>query len=176
MWLKEHRLSNCAEKLAVLGVDGLLDLPDVEEQDLRDMGFSPLQQRRWQKGLDDGSRDFWLQWLSKLSAFTCTHTSTDAASEKPYDAETDEEDVIVEVVTSDGGNHKFTLPPTATVLKLKQSVEERDAGFESAGVKLYVHDVSREEELKEGERMGSLRRGKGLAVLITMMKPSVSSV
>jgi hypothetical protein len=102
MWLEEHRLGNCAEKLAALGVDGLFDLPDVEEQDLRDMGFSPLQQRRWKKGLDDGSGDFWLQWLSKRSTVKCTHTSTDAASEKsyqPYDAETDEEDVTVEVVT-----------------------------------------------------------------------------
>jgi hypothetical protein len=56
---------------------------------------------------------------------------------------------------------------------LKHSLE-RDAGFKFAGVKLYVHDMSREEELKEGGRMGSLRRGKGLAVLITLMKPSAT--
>jgi hypothetical protein len=34
---------------------------------------------------------------------------------------------------------------------------------------MFVNDGSREEELEELERMGSLRRGKGLALAITMM-------
>jgi hypothetical protein len=89
-------------------------------------------------------------------------------SEKHYDTAGDEEDVRVEVITADGGTHKFTFPPTATVLMLKQQVEH-NAGFKSAGVKLYVHDDSREEALGKGERLGSLRRGKGLAVQITLM-------
>jgi tripartite motif-containing protein 2/3 len=90
------------------------------------------------------------------------------ASDEHYDAEADEEDVSVEVVTGCGGTCKFALPPTATVHMLKQQVE-RDAGFKSALVKLYVHDDSREEGLENGESLGSLRRGRGQAVLITMM-------
>jgi hypothetical protein len=34
---------------------------------------------------------------------------------------------------------------------------------------MFANDDSREEELEEEERLGSLRRGKGLALLITMM-------
>jgi DNA-binding beta-propeller fold protein YncE len=95
------------------------------------------------------------------------------ASDDRYDAEADEEDVAeedvaVEMITGGGGTHKFTLPPTATVLMLKHQVG-CDAGFKSAEVKLYVHDDLREEALENGETLGSLRRGQGLAVVITLM-------
>jgi tripartite motif-containing protein 2/3 len=90
------------------------------------------------------------------------------ASEKHYDAEADEEDVAVEMITGGGETHTVTLSPNATILVLKQQVE-RDAGFKCAGVKLYVHDDSREEALENGETLGSLRRQKGMAVLITLM-------
>jgi DNA-binding beta-propeller fold protein YncE len=80
----------------------------------------------------------------------------------------DEDDVAVEIITGGGCTHKFSLPPTATVLVLKQCVE-CVAGFKSVLVKLYVHDDSREDALENGETLGSLRRGKGLAVLITLV-------
>jgi hypothetical protein len=80
----------------------------------------------------------------------------------------DDEEVVVEVVTGGGETHKFALPPTVTVLMLKQQVE-RDAGFKSAEMKLYVHDDLREEELENGETLGGLRQGKMLAVLITLI-------
>jgi DNA-binding beta-propeller fold protein YncE len=89
-------------------------------------------------------------------------------SDEHDDAEVEEEDVEVEVMTGGGDTHMFTLPPTATVLLLKREVE-RDAGFPPARVKLYVHGDSREEELEEGETLGSLRRGKGQKILITIV-------
>jgi hypothetical protein len=85
-------------------------------------------------------------------------------SDEYYDTAADEEEVQVEVVTGGGATHKFTLPPTATVLMLKQQVE-RDTGFKSTEVQLYVH----EEALEIGKTLESLRQGKGLAVLITLM-------
>jgi hypothetical protein len=51
MWLVEHRLIGRAAELTSLGVECLLDLPDVEDQDLKEMSFSKLEQRRWQKGI-----------------------------------------------------------------------------------------------------------------------------
>jgi DNA-binding beta-propeller fold protein YncE len=96
------------------------------------------------------------------------HLDEKQAVNEHYDAEADDEEVAVEAITGGGETHKFTLPPSATVLMLKQQVE-RDAGFKSAEVKLYVHDDLREEELENGETLGSLRRGEGLAVLITLM-------
>jgi hypothetical protein len=42
------------------------------------------------------------------------------ASDVFYDAEADEDDVRTEVTTADGKTHKNTLPPTSTVLVLKQ--------------------------------------------------------
>jgi DNA-binding beta-propeller fold protein YncE len=90
------------------------------------------------------------------------------ASDEHYDAEADEEDVAVEMITGGGGTHVFTVPPTATVLMLQQCVEH-DVGIKFAEVKLYVHDDSREEALENEETLGSLRRGKGLAVLITLI-------
>jgi hypothetical protein len=62
---------------------------------------------------------------------------------------------LEEDVAADSQVHKLTLPPTATVLMLKQHVE-RDVGFKSAGVKRYVHDGSREEPLENGEMLRSL--------------------
>jgi DNA-binding beta-propeller fold protein YncE len=88
--------------------------------------------------------------------------------EECYDAKADEEDVQVEVIMGDGKTHKFTLPYTATVLMLKQQVEH-NAGFKSAEVRLYVQDDSREEALEKWETLGSLRQGKGLSVLITLI-------
>jgi DNA-binding beta-propeller fold protein YncE len=90
------------------------------------------------------------------------------ASDEYYDAEADEEDVRTEVTTGDGKTHKNTLPAKSTVLKLKQRLAH-DAGFKPQQTRLFVNDDSREEELEEEEGLGSLRRGKGLAVLIMMM-------
>ena len=85
-----------------------------------------------------------------------------------YDAEADEDDVRTEVTTGDGKTHKHTLPPASTVLVLKQHLAH-DAGFKPGQTCMFVNDDSREEELEEGETLGSLRRGKGLAVLIALM-------
>jgi DNA-binding beta-propeller fold protein YncE len=84
-----------------------------------------------------------------------------------YDAEADEDDVKTEVTTGDGKTHKHTLPPTSTVLVLKQHLAH-DAGFKPGQTCMFVNDNSREEELEDEERLGSLRRGKGLAVMVTM--------
>jgi hypothetical protein len=46
-WLQERRILQYASALEELGVKSLLDLPDVEENDLKEMGFSKLEQRRW---------------------------------------------------------------------------------------------------------------------------------
>jgi hypothetical protein len=124
-----------------------------------------LEQRR-QIGGKKSNRYMWHTFYERKEVVKWS-TST-ASSEKQYDAEADKDDVAVEVVAGDGGTRKFTLPPTATVLMLKQQVE-RDAGFKPALVKLYVQDDSREEELENGERLGSLRQGRGQAVLITLM-------
>jgi tripartite motif-containing protein 2/3 len=85
-----------------------------------------------------------------------------------YDAEADEDDVRTEVTTGDGKTHKNTLPAKSTVLVLKQRLAH-DAGYKPGQTRMFVNDDSREEELEEEEGLGSLRRGKGLAVLITMM-------
>jgi DNA-binding beta-propeller fold protein YncE len=85
-----------------------------------------------------------------------------------YDAEADEDDVRTEVTTGDGKTHKNTLPHTSTVLVLKQHLAH-DAGFKPGQTRMFVNDNSREEELEVEERLGRLRRGKGLAVAITMM-------
>jgi hypothetical protein len=90
------------------------------------------------------------------------------ASDEYYDAEADEDDVRTEVTTGDGKTHKNTLPPTSTVLVLKQHLAH-DAGFKPGQIRMFVNDNSREEELEAEERLWSLRRGKGLAVMITMM-------
>jgi hypothetical protein len=92
------------------------------------------------------------------------------ASNENYDAEADEDDVRTEVTTGDGKTHKHTLPPTATVLVLKQHLAH-DARFKPGQNRMFVrrNDDSREEELKHEERLGSLRREKGQAVMITMM-------
>jgi hypothetical protein len=90
------------------------------------------------------------------------------ASDEYYDAEADEDDVRTEVTTGDGKTHKHTLPHTSNVLALKQHLAH-DAGFKPGQTRMFVND-SREEELEEEEeRLGSLRRGKGLAVMITML-------
>jgi tripartite motif-containing protein 2/3 len=89
------------------------------------------------------------------------------ASDEYYDAEADEDDVKTEVTTGDGKTHKNTLPHTSTVLVLKQHLAH-DAGYKPGQTRMFVND-SREEELEVEERLGTLRRGKGLAVLITMM-------
>jgi hypothetical protein len=90
------------------------------------------------------------------------------ASDGYYDTEADEDNVRTEVTTGDGKTHKFTLPPTSTVLVLKQHMAH-DAGFKPQQNRMFVNDDSREEELEEEERLGSLRRGKELAVPITMV-------
>jgi hypothetical protein len=51
VWLVENRLLDRAAELTSLGVKCLLDLPDVEDQDLKEMSFSKLEQRRWHKGI-----------------------------------------------------------------------------------------------------------------------------
>jgi DNA-binding beta-propeller fold protein YncE len=88
-------------------------------------------------------------------------------SDDYYDAEADEDDVRTEVTTGDGKTHKNTLPAKSTVLVLKQHLAH-DAGFTPQQTRMFVNGDSREEELEEEEGLGSLRRGKGLAVLITM--------
>jgi hypothetical protein len=50
-WLVEQRLIRHGPALISLGVNSLVDLIDVEEQDLNEMEFSKLEQRRWQKGM-----------------------------------------------------------------------------------------------------------------------------
>jgi DNA-binding beta-propeller fold protein YncE len=90
------------------------------------------------------------------------------ASDEYYDAEADEDDVKTEVTTGDGKTYKNMLPHMSTVLVLKQHLAH-NAGFKPGQTCMFVDDNSREEELEYGERLGSLRRGKGLAVMITMM-------
>jgi DNA-binding beta-propeller fold protein YncE len=90
------------------------------------------------------------------------------ASDEHYDAEADDDEVRTEVTTLDGKTYKHTLPPPSTVLALKQHLA-RNAGLKPQQTRLFVDDGSREEELEEEERLGSLRRGKGLAVMITVM-------
>jgi hypothetical protein len=97
-----------------------------------------------------------------------TKRSRGAEADDYYDTEADEEDVKVEVTTGEGKTHNFTLPHTSTVLNLKQHLE-RDAGFEPQQTCMFVHDDSREDELGNGERLGSLRREKGVKVMISMM-------
>jgi hypothetical protein len=93
--------------------------------------------------------------------------NTQLASDEYYDAEADEDDVQTEVTTGDGKTHKNTLPPKSTVLVLKQRLAH-DAGYKPGQTRMFVNGDSREEELEEEEGLGSLRRGKGLAVMITM--------
>jgi DNA-binding beta-propeller fold protein YncE len=85
-----------------------------------------------------------------------------------YDAEADEDDVRIEVTTGGGKTHKITLPHKSTVLVLKQRLAQ-EAGFKPEQTRMFVDDDLREEELEEEEGLGSLRQGKGLAVMITMV-------
>jgi hypothetical protein len=106
-----------------------------------------------------------MEWGSGNDFKHKAHTSDRGES---CDVEADEDDVRTEVTTGDGKTYKNTLPQTSTVLTLKQQME-RDLGFKPGQIRMFINDDSREEELEEGERLGSLRRGKGQALLITMI-------
>jgi hypothetical protein len=52
---------------------------------------------------------------------------------------------------------------------VRQRILKTRMFFKPVQTRMFVNDDSREEELEEEESLGSLRRGKGLAVLISMM-------
>jgi DNA-binding beta-propeller fold protein YncE len=85
-----------------------------------------------------------------------------------YHPEEDTEDVIVEVTMGAGTTQKFSLPPTASVLTVKQGMD-REKGIAPRDAHLFVHDDSREDELKDGETLRSLRQGQGLKVSMTIL-------
>jgi hypothetical protein len=61
----------------------------------------------------------------------------------------------ISIWTGEGAGVKLELPPTATVLMVKEGVE-RECGIAACDARLFLHKKSREIELKDEETLQSL--------------------
>jgi DNA-binding beta-propeller fold protein YncE len=78
------------------------------------------------------------------------------------------EDMLVEVTSGEGVTQKFTLPPLATILTVKQAIEHA-TGVIPRDAHLFVHGGARETELQDDEAVSSLRVGKGTKVGMSLL-------
>jgi DNA-binding beta-propeller fold protein YncE len=76
--------------------------------------------------------------------------------------------VKLEVTTGEGVTLKLELPPTATVLEVKQGVEH-ERGISPRDARIFVHDEAHEEELADEESIGSFRRERGAVVSMSLI-------
>jgi tripartite motif-containing protein 2/3 len=85
-----------------------------------------------------------------------------------YDTNADADDVQVEVTSGEGFTLKLKLPPSSTVLAVKQAFEHAH-GIAPRDACVFAHDDSHPGALGDGETLGSLRGEKGALVQMSLL-------